>query len=63
MKMERKHLFTAKSRGGWCTVISIDCGGRVQMDAGSGGVVTLEIKDIRKIVREYNKARKGGSYD
>lgn len=26
--------------------------------AGSGGVVTLTIKDIRKVVREYNKEKK-----
>lgn len=56
--MERKHLFTAKSGSGWCTSISIAGDDRVQMNGGSGSIVTLSIKDIRKIVREYNKAKK-----
>ena len=55
--MKKQHLFTAKSGSGWCTVVSIKPDGRVQMDSGSGGIVTLTIKDIRKIVREYNKAK------
>lgn len=56
--MDRKHLFTAKSESGWCTSISM-YGDRVDMESGSSGRVTLTIKDIRKIVREYSKAKKG----
>lgn len=52
--MERKHLFTAKSESGWCTSISTTRDGRIEMNSGSGAIVTLTIKDIRKIVREYN---------
>lgn len=55
--MERKHLFTAKSGSGWCTSISIKTDGRIEMNAGSGAIVTLSIKDIRKIVREYNREK------
>ena len=53
--MKRKHLFTAKSESGWCTSISISGDGRIDMDAGGGAVVTLSIKDVRKIVREYKR--------
>jgi len=56
--MERKHLFTSKSESGWCTSISIACDDRIEMNGGRGAIVTLSIKDIRKIVREYNKAKK-----
>lgn len=55
--MEKRNLFTAKSRSGWCTSISISGDDRIEMDSGSGARVTLSIKDIRKIVREYNNAK------
>lgn len=50
--------FTAKSESGWRTSISISGDGRIAMEDGSGRV-TLSIKDVRKIVREYNKLISG----
>jgi len=56
--MQGKHLFTAVSESGWRTAISVTTSGRIEMNEGSGRVVSLSIKDVRKIVREYNKAMK-----
>ena len=53
-----KHLFTAVSGSGWRTSVSIEEDGRIEFSAGSGRVVTLTIKDLRKAVREYNRAIK-----
>lgn len=56
--MYYEHSFTAKSDSGWRTAISIKTDGKITMDAGSGTIVVLDIKDIRKIIREYNKVKK-----
>lgn len=53
----KKHLFTAKSESGWCTSISMAGDGRIEMNGGGGRIVILSIKDVRKIVREYNKLK------
>jgi len=58
--MSEKHLFTATSEYGWKTVISITNSDKIEMNEGSGHIVTLSIKDIKKIVKEYNKAMKEG---
>jgi hypothetical protein len=53
-----KHLFTAETESGWRTSIRITPSGKIEMNEGSGRVVSLSIKDVKKIVREYNKFMK-----
>jgi hypothetical protein len=57
-EMTWKYLLTTQSKSGWCTVIKIDEYDMVEFDGGRSGSVILSIQDIRKIVREYNKAKK-----
>ena len=56
--MSGKYLFTARRANGFGTSITLYGDDWVEMDAGSGRVVALSIQDVRKIVREYNKAKK-----
>jgi hypothetical protein len=55
--MKWKYLFTAQSETGWRTVIQSK-GDQIEIDGGSYGRAILSIKDIRQIVRLYNKAKK-----
>jgi hypothetical protein len=54
-----RHLFTATTDG-WLVDISVTDNGLIKLDAGSGRVVAVSPKDIRKALQESRKAKEVG---